>query len=206
MRGYVRVTCGFGLACLLAFLAGTAAGASAPKRASFRVTLDATVTKDWNTLTESSENGCPTSRRSIGHRTVRLRSAKPSTVVVTFGAGRVSYSPAVVGFLSTEVKQSGSKTTRVQVPCRSSTVHATCRGTRRAVAGGRVRFFRSAHDELSFHPTRLPEIATTCLSESAAVRAIRPGLQGAPGRDLGGDARRPTLSSPDWARVFRGDY
>ena len=52
---------------------------------------------------------------------------------------------------------------------------------RRAVTGGRVRFFRSARDELAFHPTRLPEIATTCLSESAAVRAIRPGLQQAQG-------------------------
>jgi hypothetical protein len=181
MRGYVRFTCGFGLACLLAFLAGTAADASAPKRASFQVTFDGTVTKDWNTVTDSTENGCPTSRRSIGQRTVRLRSTKPSIVVVTFGTGRVSYSPAVVRFLSAEVKQSGSKTTRIQAPCRSSTVHATCRRTRKAVMGRRVRFYRRARDEVAFHSARLPEIASTCLSESAAVRAIRPGLQQAQG-------------------------
>jgi hypothetical protein len=191
MRGYVRVTCGFGLACLLAFLAGTSADASASKRASFRVTLDATVTKDWNTVTDLTENGCPTSRRSIGHRTVRLHSTQPSTVVVTFGSGRVSYSPADVRFLSTEVKQSGSKTTTVQVPCRNGTVHTTCRRARRAVMGGRVRFYRRTRDEIAFRPTRLPDITSSCLTESAAVRAIKPGLQQAQG-----EISEATLADP----------
>src|ERR1700693_797476 len=47
MRAYVRVTCGLGLACLLAYLAGTAAGASAPKPRSCRASLDPAVTKEW---------------------------------------------------------------------------------------------------------------------------------------------------------------
>jgi hypothetical protein len=181
MRGYFSVTCGFGLVCLLAFLAGTAVGAAEPKRESFRVTFEGRVAKDWDTVKETTENGCPTSRRSVGHRTVSFRSARPSTVMVTFENGRVSYSPAVVRFLTMEIKQSGSRTTRVEMPCRAGNVHVACRRMRRVVAGARVRFFRKARDELAFYPSRLPQIATTCPSESATVRAIRPGLQQALG-------------------------
>ena len=181
MRGYFSVTCGFGLFCLLALLAGTAFGAPASKRASFRVTLEATVTKDWNTVKETTEQGCPTSRRSVGTRTITLRSTAPSTVVVTFGAGRVSYSPGTLRFLSTDIRQRGSRTTRVQMPCETRTVRSLCRPARRAVSGGQLRYFSKSHDEIAFYPARLPKIASSCPEESTAVRAIRPGLQEASG-------------------------
>jgi hypothetical protein len=169
------------LAGLLAFLAGAAHGASQPKRVAFRVTLNATVTKDWNTVTESTENGCPTSQRSVGRRTVTLRSTRPSTVFVTLGSGRVSYSPAVVRYVRAELSQSGNRTTSVQAPCTVRMTHSRCTHVRRAVSGASFGFFRSARDEISFHSARLPEFSMACPPESSGVRGIRPGLQEAQG-------------------------
>jgi hypothetical protein len=182
MRGYFCLTCGLGLACALAVLAGTAGAASPSKRATFRVTLEATVTKSWNTVVETTENGCPTSRRSVGVRTTVLRSSKPSIVVVTFrGANVVAYSPAVVRFVRTQVRVAGSRTTRVAAPCEVRTVHSACSPVRRTVSGGSARFFRSRRNEISFSPMRLPEVAAGCPGESARVRAIRPRLSAAQG-------------------------
>src|SRR5687767_8980129 len=99
-RGYLIVSSGTVLACLLAFATGVAHGASGVKRASFSVTLEATVTKEWNTLGQAMQRGCPVSIRAIGRRTTRLRSTRPTTVVATFADGRVSYSPAAVRFVA----------------------------------------------------------------------------------------------------------
>ena len=181
MRGYFGVTGGMVLAGLFAFLAGAAHGASQPKRVAFRVTLSATVTKDWNTVTESTENGCPTSLRSVGKRTITLRSARPTTVLVTLGSGRVSYSPAVVRYVNTGLSQSGSTTKSVGAPCRAQMTHSRCTHQRRALSGARFGFFRSARNELSFHSARLPELSMPCPRESSGVRAIRAGLQQAQG-------------------------
>ncbi len=162
-------------------MAGTAHGASEAKRASFSVTLNATVTKEWNTVAQRTEEGCPVSKHSVGHRTVRLRSKRPTTVVVTFAGGRVSYSPSAVRFVAVEVAQSGSQTTSVQAPCLVRTIKARCPRARRAVGGATFGFFRSARNEISFRKTRLPATRSSCPLESSSVRAIRPGLQEAQG-------------------------
>ncbi len=72
------------LACLLALAAGTAHGASVANKASFSVTLQGTVTKEWNTTAQATEDGCPVSIHSVGRRVARLRSTRPTTVVATF--------------------------------------------------------------------------------------------------------------------------
>lgn len=181
MSGYFRVTCGTVLAGLLAFLAGTAEGAAEAARVSFRVTLQATVTKDWNTVIETTQAECPASLRSVGRRTVTLRSARPTTVIVTFGSGRVSYSPAAVRYVAGEVVQTGNRTTRLLAPCTARTIRSRCARVRRAVSGARFGFFRSGRNEISFHPARLPAVSASCPGESAGVRAIRPSLQEAEG-------------------------
>src|SRR6266550_2101858 len=71
-RVYLWLTGGTALVALLAFLAGTANGAAQPRRVAFSVTLKATVTKQWNAVTQTTENGCPTSHGSVGQRTVTL--------------------------------------------------------------------------------------------------------------------------------------
>jgi hypothetical protein len=169
------------LAGLLAILAGAAHGASQPKRVAFSVTLSATVTKDWNTVTESTVSGCPTSERSIGKRTVTLRSARPTTVLVTLGRGRVSYSPRIVKYVRAGLSQSGSTTTSIQAPCKERMMVSRCTHQRRALGGARFGFFRSKRNEISFRSARLPESSMPCPRESSAVRAIRPGLQQAQG-------------------------
>jgi hypothetical protein len=181
LRSYLRLTGGTVLVALLAFLAGTADGASQPKRVAFRVTLEATVTKDWNALTETTENGCPTVRRSIGRRTVRLRSRRPTTVLVTFDRGRVSYAPAVVRFVAGELVQTGNRATSVKAPCAEHTARARCARRRRAVTGASFGFFRSAHDEISVRARRLPDLPRGCPPESSEVRGIQPGLDEAQG-------------------------
>lgn len=180
MRAYLGVTCGTALVCLLAYVAGTADGASQPKRVAFLVTLNATVTKSWNTITASTESGCPTSRRSVGRRTVTLRSARPTTVIVTLGSGRASYKPAAVQNVRASLGQTGNLTTMFQAPCQVRTTHSRCTHARRTLSRLSFGFSRSAR-ELSFRATRLPEFSMACPRESSAVRAIRPGLHLAEG-------------------------
>ena len=180
MKRYCGVTCGTALAGLLAFLAGTADGALA-QRAVFDVTLRATVTKNWNTVTESTEESCAVFRRSIGRRTVTLRSARPTRIAVTLLSGKASFSPAAVRFVAVQVTQTGENRTRREAPCSTVTERGLCRPAKRRVSGGTFRFFRSAPNELSFHSAKLPAAGTSCPHESAAVRAVRPGLQAAEG-------------------------
>ena len=169
------------LVCLLAYLAGAAEGAAGARRASFSVTLKATVTKEWNTVGKTTSMGCPVSKRSVGRRTVKLRSTRPTTVVATFADGRVSYAPAAVRFVAVEVSQSGDLTTGFQAPCRVRNVKSRCRRARRAVGGATYGYFRSQRNEISFRNTRLPQSGSSCPREPSAVRAIRPGLHEAQG-------------------------
>ena len=193
MRGYVSVTCGTALACLLAFLAGTADGAAQPKRAAFRVTLEATVTKDWNTVTESTEENCTVFRRSIGRRTVTLRSARPTTVLVTFGNGRVSYSPAAVRYVT---PGSPERDPDDESPGPLHGAHDACHvPTRlRTLRGARFGFFRSARNELSFHPARLPELSAACSADRLECERSGRASRSA-GRALGSSAGQSAHSN-----------
>lgn len=190
-RGYLGVTGGAALICLLAFVAGAAHGASQAKRVAFRVTLKATVVKDWNTVIEATQDGCLTRTHSVGRRTVRLRSARPTTIFVTFGKGRVSYSPKIVRFVRIELAQNGNRTAKILAPCEPRTTHVLCAPKRRALSGPRFAFFRSARNEISFRPARLPELPSACPGESASVRSIRPSL-----RDAQGELSEAVLANP----------
>ena len=191
MSGNLRVSIVTALACLLAFLAGTASGASQPKRVAFLVTLKASVIKDWDTVTVASVTGCQTSQRSVGRRTVRLRSARPTTVFVTLNRGRVSYPHAIVRYVRVQLSQTGSQTATFQAPCKERTLRSPCMRARRAVSGARFGFFRSARNELSFRAAPLPEFAKACPAESSSVRGIRPSL-----RDAQGELSEAALMNP----------
>jgi hypothetical protein len=182
MRGQLKLSVGIVLVGLLAFVAGTAHGAPPPKRVAFRVTLEAKVVKNWNALTQTTVNGCPTSHRALGRRVVTLESKRPTTVIVTLRGNRVvSYAPAAVRFLAGQVVQTGSRTTTVGAPCTPSTTRSKCSRSRRAVKGVRFGFFRSARNEITFRPAALPGLPAACPPESAQVRAIHSGLEEAEG-------------------------
>jgi hypothetical protein len=207
VKGYCAVTCGIALAGLLAILSGTADGAR-PARATFDVTLRATVTKDWDTVTESTEESCTVFRRSIGRTAVTLRSARPTRIVVTLRSGRASFSPAAVRFVVVRLTQTGENRTRRAAPCRKGTEREHCRPAKQKVSGGMFRFFRSARNEISFHYARLPAAGTSCPHESAAVRAIRPGLRGAEGEiaevALAGGRSQTALASSELTTELEG--
>jgi hypothetical protein len=176
----MKASCVLALGCLIALLAG-AADAARPTRAVFDVTIRATVMKDWNAAVESTEDGCTVVRRSTGHRTVTLRSSRPTRIVVTLRSGKASFSPSAVRFVTAKVAQSGENSTRKE-PCGSGTVHERCRPVSRRVEGRSFRFFRSRRNTISFRPATLPGVRTRCPSESTAVRAVRPALRDAIGR------------------------
>jgi hypothetical protein len=172
---------GIALACMIAILAGSA-DAARPTSATYAVTLRATVTKDWNTAVESTEDGCTVVRRSVGHRTVTLRSARPTTVVVTLRSGKASFSPSAVRFVTARVTQRGETRTRKEQPCSPRPERERCRPATRRVSLGSLRFVRSRRNEITFTSATLPRAWTGCPRESAAVRAISPGLRDAAGQ------------------------
>lgn len=177
----MKGSCGIAVVSLIAILAVAAAEAR-PNRATYAVTLRATITKDWNTVSESTEENCRVVRRAIGHRTVTLRSARPTRVVVNLASGRASFSPSAVRFVTVRVAQSGENKTRRDPPCPSGTEIETCRPAKRTLRGGSFRFFRSGRNEISFRTVRLPDAGTLCPREPAAVRTIRPELRDAEGK------------------------
>src|SRR5262245_54937357 len=183
----IKATCCFGLAPGIAALAG-AADAARPTRAVFDVTIRATVTKDWNAAVESMEDGCNVVRRSVGHRTVTLRSSRPTRIVVTLRSGKASFSPSAVRFVTAKVVQSGENSTRKE-PCGSGTVRERCRTVTRRAEGRSFRFFRSTRNTISFRPATLPGARTSCPNESPAVREVRPAL-----RDAGGQMAEAALA------------
>ena len=176
----MKASCGVALVCVIAVLAG-AADAARPAQARFDVTLSATITKDWNTTVETTEEGCTVVRRSIGHRTVTLRSTRPTHMVVSLRSGKASFSPSAIRFVTAKVVQSGENSTRKE-PCGSGTVHERCHKAMSRVEGRSFRFFRSRRNTISFRPATLPGARTRCPNESAAVRAVKPGLRDAGGR------------------------
>jgi hypothetical protein len=182
MKLFCGLTCGAACACLLVVLGASARDVSQTKRAVLRVTLQATVSKTWNTVTETTVAGCDVSIHSVGRRKVVLRSIRPTAVVVTSGGGRISYAPSEVRFVRTEVSGSGNETTKFKPPCTEPTVHDDCRQSRSVVRKrSTLKFVRSKRNEVAFRRTRLPEAADSCPRQSAAVRSIRPGLHQAEG-------------------------
>lgn len=175
MRALFGITCGALLAC------GFVGEGIQAKRAVLNVTLRATVSKTWNTVTETTQGECPTTVRSSGRRTIVLKSVRPTRVVVRFARGRASFSPAAVRHVRIDVSASGELTVHIGAPCEERTEHVLCRPLESVFTGGTFRFFRSTRNEISFRRAPLPEIDDSCPRQSAAIRAIRPGLHDAKG-------------------------
>jgi hypothetical protein len=187
MRIFVGTTCSFLLACLL----GAGSARSGPSGNVFRVTLKASVTKEWNTIVESTRDGCPVTQRSIGKRTVNLRSVRPTLVRVTVRAGRASYSPSIVRAVRAVATQTGTRVVRTLEPCTVKTVRSACPKMRRVLPRVGFPFYPSRRNEISFLRAGLPRPRTACPPESATVRAIRPGLQ-----DAEGEISEAALANP----------
>ena len=182
MKLFCGFTCSAAVLSLLAALAAPARDAASAQRAVLKVTLRASVTKSWNTVTHTTLDGCDVSIRSIGVRKATLRSRRPTKVVVTSRARRVSYAPAAVELVTVDVTGSGEQTTTYEPPCQQPAEHVACAHTHRHVSGAVFRFFRSKRNEISFRRAQLPGVSGSCPRQSATLRAIMPGLHQAEGR------------------------
>jgi hypothetical protein len=181
----MKILCGFtcsaAVLSLLGAVAAPARDTASAQRAVLKVTLGATVTKRWNTVTHTTLNGCDVSISSIGVRKATLRSKRPTRVVITSRGGGVSYAPAAARLVTVEVTGSGEQTTTYEPPCQQPAEHVSCARAHRHVSGAVFRFFRSKRNELSFRHARLPAVSASCPSQSAILRTIVPGLHQAEG-------------------------
>jgi hypothetical protein len=154
----------------------------------FRVTLKATMTKDWSYVDEGELDGCPITTRVQGRRVVTLRSSRPTAVRVTFVGARAVYSPAYVRFLLVQASQSGVVSTDRALPptCTMREARRTnCPRLRLSSRDAAVRFFRSRRNEISFARTReFATFPTTCPLQTASVRAERLSLDLVEGGDI----------------------
>jgi hypothetical protein len=191
------------LASLLA-LAGTSAYAAEQQRAVFKVTLSATLTKEWKfTQVEESETDCVRRTRGSGRWQTKLSSKTPARMrAIAAGNGRVRFSGAVVAALAGAATRSGLMTTTAGggAPCDRFSRSVRCSKERRSfrrastsVASPRrgilqLGRLRGADSIRSFH--------STCLGEPSDIRAIRTDLPLAPGPLDSRDVFQPDV--PRW--------
>ncbi|MGH3081598.1 MAG: hypothetical protein ACRDNH_10765 [Gaiellaceae bacterium] len=171
------------LACLLA-VAGSSAYAAEQKQSVFKVTLTATLTKEWTfTQVEESETDCVRTTRGVGRWQAKLSARTPARMrAIAAANGRVRFSGAVVAALAGAATRSGSMTTTAGGP-------APCERLSRSVRCGQERrTFRRVSTSVA-NPRRgilqlgrlrgadsIQSFRSTCLEEPSDIRAIRTDL------------------------------
>jgi hypothetical protein len=181
------------LTCLLA-LAGGAAHAATPRQAVFRVTLTATLTKDWTFTRTESEAGCTRVIRGVGHWQTKLSTRRSSRVrAIASGGGKVRFSGATLRSIAGIATQSGTMTISGQgaPPCNRLGRTIRCDEQRRAFRGGFVSFGNPRRGVLEFRALRgvatIRSFDTTCPEEPGDIRAVRTDLPLATGPLDGSD-------------------
>jgi hypothetical protein len=166
----------------LACAPGVQARKDAPT-ATFRVTLNAQLTKTWDYVATRRASSCTITDRVRGSRTVTLTSARPTIVRVVPAGGRVRFTSPVLRFVTARARQGGSvDATQRGTDCVPVT-DRDCAPLRRTLTNRTLRFFRSGNNELSFR--RAPGFGTfptTCPPEAPEIRAENPRLHEAEGR------------------------
>jgi hypothetical protein len=168
------------LACLLV-AAGTAAHAATPKHAAFKVTLTATLTKDWTATQVDDETDCTRTTRRVGHWLAKLATRTAGRIrAVDAGRGRVRFSGtvrAIAGFAT----QFGSVTTLSggPPPCDRRSRSVRCGSERRSFRGGSTVVRNPRRGILQLMGVRGAEpirFRSACLDEPTDIRAIRTDL------------------------------
>jgi hypothetical protein len=169
------------LVCLLA-LAGGSAYAAKPKQAVFRVTLTATLTKQWTYVRDESEGDCMRTTRGVGRWQAKLSTRRGGLVrVVAAGGGRVRFSGAVRGLAGTATR-SGSMTTSAEgpPPCERVSRQTRCGLQRKKFRGGLTSVGNPRKGVLQLGRLRRAEairsFGSTCLQEPSDIRTIRTDL------------------------------
>lgn len=191
MPFYRRISPLATLVCVCALALAAAVDARpAAQRATFNVTLSATLTKTWDYVTGAVVGECTVSTRVRGSRTITLRSRRPTTTRVTSSGRGPSFSPSAVRLVTARASQSGATTkTESGLGC-SRRTHSVCAPTRTTLLNQTVRYYRSRPRELSFRRTRDfgGRLPLSCPPQDPQVRVEQPGIHQAEGelseRDL----------------------
>ena len=169
-------------ACLLA-IAGGSAYAAKPKEAVFKVTLTATLTKEWTFTRVDTEANCTRTTRGVGRWEAKLSARRPGRVrAIAAAGGKVRFSSATLAALAGTATQSGTMTvtTGGEPPCE--------RGSRSARCGRQQKTFRGASSSLRSPRKGVLQLGSlrgaaaarsfrsTCLEQPADIRAIRTDL------------------------------
>lgn len=195
---FLRLGVSAPLVCLLA-LAGGSAYAAKPKQAVFRVTLTATLTKQWTYVRDESEGDCTRSTRGVGRWQANLSTRRAGIVrAIAAGGGRVRFSGAVRGLVGTATR-SGSMTTSAggPPPCERVSRQARCGQQRKRFRGGSTSLASPRKRVLGLGRLRGAEairsFSSTCLEEPNDIRTIRTDLPLATGPLDAGDFFDPNV-------------
>jgi hypothetical protein len=164
-------------------LAWGAAGAATPQRAAFRVTLMATLTKDW-THVRRVEAECIEVTTHTGHWRLSLATRRPSRIVIARPATRgrpLRLSPAVVSSIAGQARQTGSRRLEVRgARCVREGQLTTCRRQQRSFRSANARLTSPARGKARFAPLKGASAARsfrgTCPEQPPEIRSIRTDL------------------------------
>lgn len=170
------------LACLV-LLAGVAAPAAKPNPAIFRVTLTATLTKNWTFTRVDSEAGCTRTTRGVGRWHATLATRRPAGVLaIAAPDGRVRFPGARLRAIDGSATQSGTMTvtSRGAPPCDGTPRPVRCSAERRSFRGGFASFGSPRRGVLRLGSLRgaapIRSFDSTCPEEPSDVRSIRTDL------------------------------
>jgi hypothetical protein len=168
------------LACLLV-AAGGVAYAAKPKQAVFKVTLTATLTKDWTSTEVDDTSDCTRTTRGVGHWVAKFSTRRAVKIrALDAGRGKVRFS-GNVSALAGSATQSGSVTTLAggPPPCERLSRSLRCGGERRSFRGGWTVVRSPRRGILQLAGVRGAEpirFNSACLNAPTEIRAIRTDL------------------------------
>jgi hypothetical protein len=167
-------------ACVLLSAWG-AAGAATPQRAEFRVTLTATLTKDWSHV-RLVQTDCIRATTHIGRWKLSLATRRPSRMVISRPvSSALRLGPAVVSSIAGRATQTGSRREVVSGgPCDRDVRRTSCAVQRRSFRGASARLTNPARGKARFAPLRGAAAARSfrpsCPEEPTEIRSIRTDL------------------------------
>ena len=171
------------VACVLLVAWGTA-GAATPQRAAFRVTLTATLTKDW-TATRTVSTECDEVTTNAGQWKLTLATRSPSRLVILGASARgrpLRISPEGVRSIAGTATQAGSIRLETSGPhCIRSVKRTDCARQRRSFRGATARLTSPARGTARFARMQGASAAYSfrgsCPAEPADISAIRTDLR-----------------------------
>lgn len=160
-----------------------AAGAATPQRATFRVTLTGTLTKEWRHVRVVSTQ-CNRTTTHTGEWRLTLTTRRPSRLVIARPVrrgGRLRISPATVAAVAGQAQQRGAREVVVSGPrCPRESTSVRCGLQRRSFRGASARLTSPARGRARFAPLRGAAAARsfrrTCPEEPPDIASIRTDL------------------------------